>query len=118
MLRWVFAYLCSLLAGCGDDLCVRQSDCPAGLTCVAGECVAGASSDYDLGADSMAVPSDAAGELTLHDGGTDAAWPEDASLEDVSQNDALSDGFAADTIADVDLTDAEADGLLDGGTDA
>ena len=99
MRPWVYACLCSLALGCGDDACVRRSDCASGLLCRAGVCVApgGPSSDAaDAGpADGpMDTPTDAPMDTT----GTDGAGAPDA----------IQDSTPADA----------ADAGLDGGTDA
>jgi len=86
MWRWACVCLYSAaLSGCGDDACVRKSDCAAGMECRAGRCVLpNRSEGGDGSADSGAVdmPLDEVG----HDGAPDA-------IEDFSPADATDAGL-------------------------
>jgi len=139
MRRWAFAYLSSLIAtvaaaGCGGDACVRKSDCPTGLSCVAGQCVETETRGSDASADLDSVPSDG----DVPDGGLPDGAPKDAEIrEDAPADadvtaDALADGEPSsdapqdvsadaqgfgDATADMNQTDAEADASADASTD-
>ena len=98
MWRWASVCLFSLLpGGCGDDACVRQSDCRLGLHCAAGRCIA----------------PDGAAPL---DAGADDAVPWDALEEPAS--DGADDGPADGATNDSNPADAQPDVASDGGTDA
>ena len=93
MSRWVYGCLCSAaLWGCGDDACVRRSDCAGGMVCRAGVCV---------------IPDGSAGgDASLDSAAADA--PPDA---------AGSEGASPDANGDLSPADAT-DAGLDGGSDA
>ena len=107
MWRWACVCLSSAALalaapGCGDDACVRRSDCRSGLHCLAGRCVAPDASTSDASAgDDVTSPDAPLDAPQAPPDGTDAAGPADASTGDSN---------AADAPA--------ADAAPDGGTDA
>lgn len=76
---WIcwLALLWSSVAGCGDEICIRHSDCVAGQMCGAdGLCAVAATTDATAANDAAEEPADAA-DTTTEDAGVDA--PSDAT---------------------------------------
>lgn len=67
---WVFA----VLLGCGEDICIRNSDCVLGEVCgVQGVCAVAADAGVSDGAEADGNPKDADTSDAGMDAGVDAA---------------------------------------------